>query len=124
MSVKIPVKKRIKRNANSFQVPASKKLVKFMFWNITSKIIVNLSVRERLLCMCRTDLSFSFRFINVPTLVSVADPTCHFDPDPALHFDPFPDPTFHFDANLDPNPDPSFQIKGQNCSNRLIFHTF
>jgi hypothetical protein len=60
-------------------------------------------------------------FHTVLILVSVADPTCHFDPDPdpAGHFDADPDPTFHCDADLDPDPDPSFQIKGQNIEKVL-----
>jgi hypothetical protein len=56
---------------------------------------------------------------------SVADPTFHFDadpdpdPNPTIHVDadPDPDPTSFFDTDLDPYP--SFQIKAQNLDKVL-----
>ncbi len=60
-----------------------------------------------------------------------SDSTCHpdADPDSVFLFDADPDPTFLPDPDADPAPypDPSYQIKTQtfeNCSKRLIFHTF
>ncbi len=41
------------------------------------------------------------------------------DPDPTFHSDADPDSTFHVDAHLDADPDPCFQVKGQNLEKVL-----